>query len=123
MEHEGHIERIDTVFRILYSVVFAVIIQLLESVLGLIVVFELAYSLITMSPPSKRVREFANRIIAYNYHLQRYLTHNEAELPFPFSDLPEPLEPTRWPYAPGDGPDLDSEPDPYGDEDDAGNFR
>jgi hypothetical protein len=49
--------------------------------------------LVTTRPPSERVRRFANRVLSYLYHIVRYLTYNEPELPFPFSDFPPQLEP------------------------------
>jgi hypothetical protein len=69
---------------------------LVESVVGLIIVFALLWALITQQPPSLRVRAFANRIITYYYRIGRYLTYNESLVPFPFSDFPEAIEKPRW---------------------------
>jgi hypothetical protein len=68
----------------------------MRTVLALIVVFELLFTLITRRPPGTRVRELANRISTYYYRLLRYLTYNESRVPFPFSDFPEPLEPDAF---------------------------
>jgi hypothetical protein len=92
------IDRVDTVFRVLDSILFAIVFSLVESVVAIIVVFQLGYSLVTEKPPSRRVRDLGNRLSSYGYQLLRYLTHNSAERPFPFSDFPAALEEPRWPY-------------------------
>jgi hypothetical protein len=94
------VSRTDALIRACYSLLFALIISLLESVLFAVVVFQLLYSLVTEKLPSSGVQSFANRIVAYFYQMLRYLTHNDAIIPFPFSDFPAPLEPGRVPYAP-----------------------
>lgn len=106
---EPVIDRFDTFLRMVYTLLFFVVNEVLGSVVGLVVVFELVYSLVTQRAPSLRVREFANRIVAYGYRLERWVTHNEPDIPFPFSDFPDTVEPSRWPYrSPG-------EPDPLRD--------
>lgn len=94
MEYEDdRIERTDTALRILYSLLFALIISVLETVVGAIVVFQLVYTLVTKQEPSRRVSDLGNRISAYFYRMLRYLTHNSDQLPFPFTDFPQPIEP------------------------------
>jgi hypothetical protein len=93
---EGEIDRKDTGIRILLTFLFVLIMGLIESVLGLIIVFALFWALITQQPPGLRVRAFANRIITYYYRVGRYLTYNEPLVPFPFSDFPEAIEEPRW---------------------------
>jgi hypothetical protein len=93
------IDRFDVGIRIAYSLLFAAIMSALQSISALIVTFQLVYSLITQSVPSGRVQAFANGLVAYIYQILRYLTHNDALIPFPFSDFPEPLEPTKEAYA------------------------
>ncbi len=61
---EDEIQRRDTGLRIGLTVLFAIIVELLNSLLGLIIVFELIVALVTKRPPSPRVRELANRIVA-----------------------------------------------------------
>jgi hypothetical protein len=93
---DGEIDRKDTGIRILLTFLFVLIVGLIESVLGLIIVFALLWALITQQPPGVRVRAFANRIITYYYRIGRYLTYNESRVPFPFSDFPEAIEEPRW---------------------------
>ena len=93
MENERtEIERKDTGLRILYSLLFWLIASVLETVLGLLVVFGLLYTLVTEQLPPDRVREFGNRIVAYFYRIGRYLTYNESALPFPFTEFPPELD-------------------------------
>ena len=93
MESERtEIDRRDTGLRILYSLLFWLIAGVLRAVLGLLIVFDLLYTLVTGQLPPERVRQLGNRIIAYFYRVGRYLTYNESALPFPFSEFPAELE-------------------------------
>ena len=90
---ELEIERSDTGIRILLTLLFYVVARAVGFVLGVVVVFELIYTLITKEAPPERVRQFANRAITYFYRVGRYLTYNERDRPFPFSDFPPEVEP------------------------------
>ena len=70
--------RIDTCIRILLSLLFLLVGSVLETVLGVVVIFQLIVALSTQRAPSLRVREFANRIVSYYYQLGRYITYNES---------------------------------------------
>ncbi|MFQ5930765.1 MAG: DUF4389 domain-containing protein [Acidobacteriota bacterium] len=91
---EIQLERKETAIRILLSLLFWAILEVVKAVLGAIVLFELAFALITKRPPSDRVRQFANRALSYHYRILRYLTYNEPDWPFPFSDFPPQVEPS-----------------------------
>jgi hypothetical protein len=95
-DDDGEIQRRDTGFRIGLTLLFVLISAALRSLLGLIILFELVMALITKQPPSVRVRDLANRIIAYRYRIGRYLTYNESRVPFPFDEFPQALEPDAW---------------------------
>ena len=90
---ETIIERSQTGIRILLSLLFVVIFRVTSVVLAVVVVFELLYALVTRQPPSDRVRSFANRTLSYLYSVTRYLTYNQAEVPFPLSDFPREVDP------------------------------
>ncbi|MEE2703129.1 MAG: DUF4389 domain-containing protein [Myxococcota bacterium] len=92
MEDEVTISRGATGLRILYTVLFFVIAQVLETVFSVIVLFELVYTLILEREPSPIVRRFANRVLSYFYRIGRYLSYNDSEIPFPFRDFPEEVE-------------------------------
>ncbi len=95
MDNDGHeIERGDTGVRILVTLLFCLVLNVVEAVLAVIILFELGYALLTRSEPSERVRGFANRVISYSYRIGRYLTFNAGSPPFPFSEFPDELEPT-----------------------------
>lgn len=87
------IDRGATGKRILFTIFFALVIRLLEAVLAFVVLFELVYSLITRRPPSARVTRFAHRMLRYGFDVGQYVTCNKNELPFPFDDLPNGIEP------------------------------
>lgn len=92
----NEVDRVDTGIRILLTLLFALAATVIESLIGVIVVFELLWTLLTKQAPSPRVREFANRIISYYYRIGRYLTYNESRVPFPFSDFPAAVEGDAW---------------------------
>jgi len=94
----ARIDRAATGVRILLTILFALVVRLVEAVLAVIVIFQLAYTLVTQQPPSPKVRDFANRVVAYLYRVTRFLTYNDAEPPFPFRDLPDPIEPPTDAY-------------------------
>jgi hypothetical protein len=103
---ESEIDRKDTGIRILLTILFVVIVQVLETVLGLIILFALLWALITKQAPGIGVRGLANRIISYYYRIGRYLTYNEAPVPFPFSEFPEALEEPCWAPEPRESESL-----------------
>jgi hypothetical protein len=90
---ELEIERSETGIRILLTLLFYLIARAVGFVLGVLILFELLYTLITKDAPPERVRQFANRAISYFYRVGRYLTYNEADRPFPFNDFPPEVEP------------------------------
>ena len=89
------IDRGTTGKRVLLTLFFFFVIALLEAVLAFVVLFELAYSLITQRPPTARVTRFAHRILRYGFDVGQYVTYNKNELPFPFDDLPNGVEPSN----------------------------
>lgn len=93
------IERKDTGIRLLFTLLFVVILHAVEAVLAVTVLFSLAVALITKRPPGERVRSFANRTSSYLYRIVRYLTYNEHQAPFPFADFPQEVEPLTPPLT------------------------
>ncbi len=82
------IERGETGIRILLSLLFWIVIQVVETVLAAVILFELAFALIAQREPSDRVRQFANRVLRYALQIGRYLTYNREKAPFPFDEFP-----------------------------------
>ena len=111
MEQEQPIERKETGIRILLTVLFVVILRAVDVVFAVIVLFQLAFTLITKRRPGDQVARFANRIITYVVQLLRYLTYQEDQRPFPFSDFPAestPPDPSARPN--GHAPESLGEP-------------
>lgn len=88
MDAEPQIERKETGIRIGLTVLFVLILRVVEIVLGAIVIFQLLFALITKRAPGERIARFANRIITYVTQLLRYVTYQDDQRPFPFSDFP-----------------------------------
>jgi hypothetical protein len=90
------VERTDTLLRAGLSLLFAIIMSVVDTVLIALVFFSLIYAFVTRQPPNPQVRSFSNRVVSYAYRVYRYLTYNEARAPFPFGDFPEEVEPSAW---------------------------
>ena len=72
MELEGiEIERKDTGVRVVLSLLYWIILEVVKMVVAVLVIFELLYTLITKKPPSEGVRTFANRALSYQYRMLR----------------------------------------------------
>ncbi len=90
---DGPIQRGDTGIRLLLTLLFLVVWALLEPVLVVIALFSIVWALITQRPAPQRLRELSNRLVAYAYRIWRYVTCNEPQVPFPFSEFPAAPEP------------------------------
>jgi hypothetical protein len=99
-DEERQIERGETGVRILLTLLYIVIARVVETVLLVLILFGLVYALILKEPPGERVRAFGNRTLCYFSRMLRFLTYNEHQAPFPFSDFPRELEPTGSGYRP-----------------------
>ena len=122
---DEYLPRRETGFRILLTILFVIIGSVIETLIAVIVIFELIVAFGTQRKPSSRVRELANRVISYYYKVGRYVTYNESRVPFPFSDFPDAVEPDGWVASeseskalgiPDPAPD-DDENDPWADDD------
>jgi hypothetical protein len=102
-DEQSEIERGETGVRILLTLLYLVIGRVIETVLLVLIVFGLLYALILKEPPGERVRAFANRTASYFYRILRFLTYNEHDAPFPFSDFPREVEPTGSGYRATEG--------------------
>jgi hypothetical protein len=88
MEETLEIERSETGIRALLTLLFVLVIHAIEVVLGVVVIFGLAFALITRTEPPRAVRELADRVIRYAVEVVGYLTYNRDAPPFPFDDFP-----------------------------------
>ena len=74
--------------RILFTILFILVVRVVETALAVIILFDLGFTLITQRTPSDRVVRFANRVVRYTFQIGQYLTYNRTNPPFPFDDLP-----------------------------------
>ena len=89
------VDRVETLVRILYTLLFFLIARVIEAAIGVIVFFQLVFSLITNRTPNPAVNAFARRVIEYGYQIGHYVTHNRDQPPFPFDELPSEHENQR----------------------------
>jgi hypothetical protein len=82
------VDRFDTGLRVLLSLLFLVIVRVLEAVFAVVIIFGLLYTLITQQEPAPAVKRFSERVLAYAVQIVRYLTYNSENAPFPFRDFP-----------------------------------
>lgn len=78
--------------RLLYTVLYVAIFEILKTVIFLITIFEYFVLLITLRH-NEPARAFANKVATYAYRLMRYLTLNENQRPFPFTEFPAEIDP------------------------------
>lgn len=80
------------VIRLLYTVLFFIIFEILKMIIQVSVLFQYVYLLIskTYSDP---VRNFTNKVTVYAYKVLRYVALNENKKPYPFQDFPQEMEP------------------------------
>jgi hypothetical protein len=78
--------------RLLYTLLNLVVLEILKLIVQVTVLFQYVYLFITRKH-NEPVREFTNKVAAYNYRVMRYVTLNENRLPFPFNDFPAVIDP------------------------------
>lgn len=86
------IPRKEIAIRLLYSIFFIIVFELLKLVIQFVVLFQYVYLFITCSS-NEPVRRFGNKLATYTYRVMRYITLNEDTKPFPFGNFPEEIEP------------------------------
>lgn len=79
-------------FRLLYTIFFLILFEILKTVIQLVVIFQYVLLFLTKTH-SEPVKKFSNKASAYAYRLLRYVTLNENGRPFPFADFPEEMAP------------------------------
>jgi len=77
--------------RLLYTVMYLIIFEILKTIIQVIVVFQYIYLLITRKYSSP-LRNFSNKVATYAYKIIRYVTLNDNIRPFPFHEFPEEME-------------------------------
>ena len=92
-ENASPISRTQILIRLLYSVLFLVILGVVNFLIQLATVFQYIMLLITLSP-SEPVRRVTNQLAVYGYQVMRYLALNDNVRPFPFTEYPQEMEPS-----------------------------
>ncbi len=87
-DDEELIERGETGIRILLTLLFWVVLQVVEAIVAVVILFDLVFALSTRREPSDRVKEFAERVIRYGLQVAHYMTYNRENAPFPFDEFP-----------------------------------
>lgn len=77
--------------RLLYTLLYVAIFEVVKTIILLTTIFEYFFLLITLRH-NEPARTFANKTATYGYRLMRYLTLNENQRPFPFSEFPAEIE-------------------------------
>ncbi len=86
------VSRKQVAIRLLYTLLYVAIFEVVKTIILLTTVFEYFFLFITLRY-NEPARTFANRVATYGYRLMRYLTLNDNQRPFPFSDFPAEIEP------------------------------
>jgi len=73
--------------RLLYMVLFSILYWAAEAILGVVIVFQFLFLLITGNKNDK-VLAFGAQLSTYAYQIFRYLTFNSEEQPFPLGEWP-----------------------------------
>jgi len=84
--------RTDILIRLLYSILFLVVLSIVNFLIQLAMVFQYIMLLITLKP-SEPVRRVSNQVAVYGYRVMRYLTLNDNVKPFPFTEFAPEMEP------------------------------
>ena len=77
--------------RLLYSLLYLIIFEILKLIVQITTVFQFIYLLITRSH-SEPLRAFSNKVASYVYRIVRYVTLNENVRPFPMREFPSEME-------------------------------
>ena len=87
----GGIPRVKIGIRLIFTLLFLVILSLMHFLIQMITLIQYLVLLITRSY-SEPLRSFSNKAAAYVYRLIRYITLNENTRPFPFTEFPGEME-------------------------------
>lgn len=77
--------------RLLYTVLYFIVFEILKFVIEVTTVFQFIYLLVARKY-SEPLRRFSNKVATYAYQVIRYLTLNAIYRPFPFHDFPTEME-------------------------------
>jgi hypothetical protein len=90
-ESQATVSRKQVAIRLLYTLLYVAIFEIVKTIILLTTIFEYFFLLITLRH-HEPARAFANKTAVYGYRVMRYLTLNENQRPFPFSEFPAEIE-------------------------------
>jgi len=73
--------------RLVYMIMFALIIQVAGTVMWLLVILQFVFSIIKGND-HEQLRAFGGTLSTYIYQILRFLSYKSDEKPFPFDDWP-----------------------------------
>lgn len=85
---QENLKKISTWKRILFMLIYSVIVGLVRILLWTVILLQIASTLLTGSP-NGNILDFGKKLSAYLYHILLFLTYNTELLPFPFSQWDE----------------------------------
>lgn len=88
---ETTVTRGQIAMRLLYTILFLAVFEILKSIIWLTTLFQYVYLFISLQH-SEPVRVFTNKLVSYAYRVSRYNTLNENRRPFPFTEFPAEME-------------------------------
>jgi hypothetical protein len=91
-ESTGRLSRKKIAIRLLYTIFFVIVLEIIKMIVQLCVLFQYIYLFIT-TEYNQPVRNFSNKVAVYAYRLMRYVTLNENLRPFPFREFPQDMDP------------------------------
>ena len=83
--------------RLLHMVLFAIAYTIAEAIIVCIAIFQFLSALFTGSVNAMLLR-FGTNLSHYMYEILQFVTFNDEQLPFPFSEWPD-REPGSTPYS------------------------
>ena len=88
---ETKMPRKQIIIRLLYTLLYLIIFEILKTVVQVTVFFQFIYLLVTQKY-SEPMRTFSNKVATYAYRILRYATLNENYRPFPFNEFPAEMD-------------------------------
>ncbi|MCY1277231.1 hypothetical protein D9M68_306550 [compost metagenome] len=105
-------EKESLVLRVLWMLLFVLVWQVAELILGAVVVLQLIYRIV-YGAPSGSLMGFGDSLSQYLAQIGRFGTFHSDEKPWPFADWPTPREPegeAAHSVPPAEHPVRDEEP-------------
>ena len=84
-EINENLKKLGTWQRILFMLIFAIIVGLVRMLLWAVIILQVVSALLT-GKPNSNILKFGQSLSAYVYHILVFMTFNSDQIPYPFSD-------------------------------------